>query len=258
MKSLKRPFSDSGTLSTFAPFFFVGALLLAWEAAVSLLSIPRYLIPAPTLIASTIVERFDSLVIDASVTLTEAVLGFAIGTSAAFLLGALFVRSRLIERSLSPLFVALQAVPLIAISPLLIIWFGNGLASKVVMAAIACFFPMAINTAAGLKSVSQESLALMQMLSATETQIFWKLRLPSALPYVFSGLKISATLSVIGAVVAELAGATRGIGFQVLMSSYQTDTPMLFAAVIFSALTGILFFKTVAMVEAFSVRHGRR
>lgn len=245
-------------MSILGPTICVIIFLILWETTVRGLAVPRYLIPPPSLVLITIVERFSSLVTDAMVTLIEAVLGFIAGTTAAFLLGALFVRSKLIERSISPLFVALQAVPLIAISPLLIIWFGNGLASKVVMAAIACFFPMVINTAAGLKSVQHESLALMRVLSATESQIFWKLRLPTAMPYIFSGLKISATLSVIGAVVAELAGATRGIGFQVLMSSYQTDTPMLFAAVIFSALTGILFFQSIALMEARVLKHGRR
>ena len=245
-------------LTVFGPILFVIFFLLAWEAIVWVLSIPRYLIPAPTVIFATIIERFHSLVFDSMVTLVEAILGFAVGTSTAFLIGGLFVQSRLIERSLSPLFVALQAVPLIAIAPLLIIWFGNGLASKIVMAAIACFFPMVINTAAGLKSVDHDSLALMKVLSATKVQVFWKLRLPTALPYIFSGLKISATFSVIGAVVAELAGATQGIGFQVLMSSYQTDTPMLFSAVIFSALIGILFFKSVALLEGIILRYGRR
>jgi NitT/TauT family transport system permease protein len=228
-----------------------------WEYTVRIFSIPLYLIPAPSVIAKTIIERFPSLFADASVTLVEAVLGFALGTTTAFILGTVFVQFRMIERSISPLFVALQAVPIIAISPLLIIWFGNGLASKVVMAAIACFFPMVINTAAGLNAIKSEYLSLMKLFSATEMQILWKLRLPSALPFIFSGLKISATLSVIGAVVAELAGAVKGIGFQVLISSYRTDTPMLFSAIIFSALTGIIFFKAIAMIEWMVLRHGR-
>lgn len=240
-----------------ALFFLVFCLLL-WEIIVRVLDIPRYLIPTPSLVIITIVEQFWPLCMDALVTLVEALLGFLLGTTSAFLLGGLFVRSRNVERTISPLFVALQAVPLIAISPLLIIWFGNGLVSKVVMAAIACFFPMAINTALGLKSVNSESMALMHLLSATRSQIFWKLRFPTALPYIFSGLKISATLSVIGAIVAELAGADKGIGFQILMSSYRTDTPMLFAAVFFSALTGILFFQTIALIESIVLRHGQR
>jgi NitT/TauT family transport system permease protein len=240
------------------PIIFVILFLLTWEVLVWWLSIPLYLIPSPTVISKTIIENFNTLVFDSMVTLVEAMLGFAVGTSTAFLIGGMFVQSKLIERSLSPLFVALQAVPLIAISPLLIIWFGNGMTSKIVMAAIACFFPMVINTAAGLKSVNQDALALMRVLSATNVQIFFKLRLPTALPYIFSGLKISATLSVIGAVVAELAGATQGIGFQVLMSSYRTDTPMLFSAVIFSALIGISFFKAVALLEGIVLKYGRR
>ena len=240
----------------YAPLAFAAILLLVWEVLTRALSVPQYLIPSPSVIGNTIINEFGSLITDASVTLLEAVLGFLLGTSAAFTLGAFFVRSKLIENSISPIFVALQAVPIIAVSPLLIIWFGNGLLSKVIMAAIACFFPMVINTAAGLKSVNPESLSLMRLLSATESQVFWKLRLPSALPFIFSGLKISATISVIGAVVAELAGATQGIGFQILISSYRTDTPMLFSAVIFSALTGIFFFKSVALLERIVLKNG--
>jgi NitT/TauT family transport system permease protein len=194
---------------------------------------------------------------DSAVTLFEAVLGFMLGTLLAFFVAVLFVHSQIIERSVSPYFVALQAVPIVATAPLLIIWFGNGLFSKVVMAAMICFFPMVVNSAAGLKSISENELDLMRLFSANPSQIFFKLRLPASLPFLFSGLKISATLSVIGAVVAELAGATKGLGFQILISSYQTDTPFLFAAVLFSALIGILFFSSVVLLEKLLTRHGR-
>jgi NitT/TauT family transport system permease protein len=197
------------------------------------------------------------LVRDALITFLEAMVGFIVGVSSAFALGAAFVHSRILERSIAPYFVALQAVPIVATAPLLIIWFGNGLLSKVIMAAMICFFPMVINTTVGLKDIPEDALDLMRMLSASRRQIFLKLRLPASLPFIFSGLKISATLSVIGAVVAELAGATQGIGFQIMVSSYRTDTPMLFAAVLFSALTGILFYYAVVAAERLWQRHSR-
>ena len=240
-----------------APLVFLILLIMIWEIAVRLFKIPSYLIPSPTIVSATILKNLTSLLMDSAVTLFEAVLGFMLGTLLAFFVAVLFVHSQIIERSVSPYFVALQAVPIVATAPLLIIWFGNGLFSKVVMAAMICFFPMVVNSVAGLKSISENELDLMRLFSANPSQIFFKLRLPASLPFLFSGLKISATLSVIGAVVAELAGATRGLGFQILMSSYQTDTPFLFAAVLFSALIGVLFFNSVVLLEKLLTRHGR-
>jgi len=231
------------------PILTLLAALVLWESAVRLFEIPKYLIPAPTQVALTIAHSWPSLFKDAGVTLGEAALGFALGTSFAFVVGAAFVHSQLIEDGLAPYMVALQAVPIVAMAPLLIIWFGNGLLSKIVMAAIICFFPMVVTSAAGLRLASSDALDLMRVLSASKWQVFLKLRLPASLPFVFSGLRISATLSVIGAVVAELAGATRGIGYQIMISSYQTDTPTLFAAVLFSAITGIGFYYAVTFVE---------
>ena len=240
-----------------APLLFLILLIMIWEIAVRLFKIPSYLVPSPTIVSVTILKNLTSLLMDSAVTLFEAVLGFMLGTLLAFFVAVSFVHSQIIERSVSPYFVALQAVPIVATAPLLIIWFGNGLFSKVVMAAMICFFPMVVNSVAGLKSISENELDLMRLFSANPSQIFFKLRLPASLPFLFSGLKISATLSVIGAVVAELAGATKGLGFQILMSSYQTDTPFLFAAVLFSALIGILFFSSIVLLEKLLTRHGR-
>lgn len=240
-----------------APLVFLVLLIIIWEITVRLFKIPSYLVPSPIIVSVTIFKNLTSLLMDSAVTLFEAVLGFMLGTLLAFFVAVSFVHSQIIERSVSPYFVALQAVPIVATAPLLIIWFGNGLFSKVVMAAMICFFPMVVNSVAGLKSISENELDLMRLFSANPSQIFFKLRLPASLPFLFSGLKISATLSVIGAVVAELAGATKGLGFQILMSSYQTDTPFLFAAVLFSALIGILFFSSVVLLEKLLTRHGR-
>jgi NitT/TauT family transport system permease protein len=228
-----------------APLVFLVLLIIIWEITVRLFKIPSYLVPSPTIVSVTIFKNLTSLLMDSAVTLFEAVLGFMLGTLLAFFVAVSFVHSQIIERSVSPYFVALQAVPIVATAPLLIIWFGNGLFSKVVMAAMICFFPMVVNSAAGLKSISENELDLMRLFSANPSQI------------LFSGLKISATLSVIGAVVAELAGATKGLGFQILISSYQTDTPFLFAAVLFSALIGVLFFNSVVLLEKLLTRHGR-
>ncbi len=239
-----------------APVVLLGAVLVLWEFAVRVLDVPIYLVPAPSRVLLAVGKHYPSLVADAGITLGEAALGFILGASFAFVIGTAFVQSRIVEQGLAPYFVALQAVPIVATAPLLIIWFGNGLLSKVIMAAMICFFPMVINSAAGLGSVPSEALDLMRILSASRTQVFFKLRLPASLPFLFSGLRISATLSVIGAVVAEMAGANKGIGFQIMVSSYQTDTPMLFSAVIFSAAIGIVFYYGVSWIEMLAT--GRR
>ncbi|MCK5245197.1 MAG: ABC transporter permease [Desulfobacterales bacterium] len=258
MRDKRQPAPTSNLIvRAMAPLVFLILLIMIWEIAVRLFKIPSYLIPSPTIVSATILKNLTSLLMDSAVTLFEAVLGFMLGTLLAFFVAVLFTHSQIIEKSVSPYFVALQAVPIVATAPLLIIWFGNGLFSKVVMAAMICFFPMVVNSAAGLKSISENELDLMRLFSANPSQIFFKLRLPASLPFLFSGLKISATLSVIGAVVAELAGATKGLGFQILISSYQTDTPFLFAAVLFSALIGVLFFNSVVLLEKLLTRHGR-
>ena len=249
-------FSRRGAEPLYPVVAAVGFLLI-WQGLVRWLEIPRYLLPAPSDIAGVLVNRFADLVGDTLITLSEAVAGFLLGSGTAFVVGVVFAHFRRIERAFSPLFVALQAVPLIAIAPLLIVWMGNGFASKVTMAALICFFPMVIATAAGLSRAPRDSEELMSVLNATSWQRFLMLRLPQSVPFLMAGLKVNASYAVIGAIVSEIAGAGRGIGYQILIASYKTDTPMLFAAIFMAALTGISFFK---LVEAFerhlSLRYG--
>ena len=143
----------------------------------------------------------------------------------------------------------LQTVPIVAIAPLLTIWFGFTLVPKVVIAAIICFFPVLVNTTRGLRSVSGQALELMNVLSARKRQIFWRLRVPSSLPYVFAGLRVAATLSVIGAIVAEFTGSNRGIGYVIVQASYRIDTKLMFAGIALSSLGGIVFFNIIGWIE---------
>lgn len=221
-----------------------------WEGLVSFFDIPRYLLPSPSDIGHVVIVHFADLIADTLITLGEAATGFVVGSSLAFVVGAVFAHFRRIERSLSPLFVALQAVPLIAIAPLLIVWMGNGFPSKATMAAMMCFFPMVITTATGLGKVPAEAEELLAVLNANNWQRFIFLRLPHSVPYLLAGLKVTASYAVIGAIVSELAGAGHGIGYQILMASYKTDTPTLFAAIFFAAVSGIGFFKLVEAVES--------
>ncbi len=223
--------------------------LVTWEITVHMFELPRYLLPSPSDILKVAGERFNSLALDTAITLSEAATGFVLGSVMAFFVGAIFAHFHRIERAFSPFFVALQAVPLIAIAPLLIVWMGNGFLSKITMAGLICFFPMVITTATGLSKAPREAEELMTALGASSWQRFISLRLPHSLPFLLAGLKVTASFAVIGAIVSEMAGAGHGIGYQILMASYKTDTPMLFAAIFFAALSGIAFFKLVELVE---------
>ena len=184
----------------------------------------------------------------------EAILGFLVGSSIAIVTAVVFVHVPIVERAAFPWAIVLQTVPIIAIAPLLTIWFGFTLMPKVVIAAIICFFPVLVNTTRGLRSVSAEAFELMSVLSASKRQILWRLRVPSSLPYVFAGLRIAATLSVIGAIVAEFTGSDRGIGYVIVQASYRLDTRLMFAAIVLSCLGGILFFGFIGWLERRSLR----
>jgi NitT/TauT family transport system permease protein len=243
-----KPSSVSGHSWVF-PWLAAAIFIGCWEALVNSFDIARYLLPSPHAIYQAAALRIESLLLDTLITLSEAFAGFIIGSSLAFVVGSIFAHFRRIERALSPMFVALQAVPLVAIAPLLIVWMGNGFMSKATMAALVCFFPMVVATFAGLSKAAPESEDLMTALGSSEWQRFRLLRLPNSVPFLFAGLKVNASLAVIGAIVSELAGAGQGIGFQILMASYRTDTPTLFAAIFFASMSGIIFFKFIETLE---------
>ena len=223
--------------------------LVAWQVAVTVLDVPVYIVPSPVQIGQELIDSGASLVSDLGWTMLEAMLGFAVGSGIAFLAAVVFVHAPMIERAAFPWAIVLQTIPIIAIAPLLTIWFGFTLVPKVVIAAIICFFPVLVNTVRGLRSVSTQALELMSVLSARASSVFWRLRVPSSLPYVFAGLRVAATLSVIGAIVAEFTGADRGIGFVIVQASYRIDTRLMFAGIALSSLGGIGFFAIIGWIE---------
>lgn len=231
------------------PLIVFLCILFLWHISVSLFNIPEYIIPSPYEIALEICHSWKELLEDTSITMFEAIVGFVLGSGIGILLGIVFVHSRVLEISIYPYAIALRTVPIVAIAPLLILWFGTGLLPKIVMAALLSFFPAIVNSAIGLKSVNPQAINLMKSLSASKWQILIKLRLPNSLPYIFAALKVTCVLSVIGAIVGELAGSTKGIGYSILVSSYRLETSKLFAAITASSLGGILFFQTIRLIE---------
>lgn len=227
------------------------AALIIWEMAVQLSKLPAFILPPPTLVWSrfVLVLNDGSLLRHLLVTLVEVLVGLAAGVTAATILGYLLAKSTMIERILSPYIVASQSVPIVAIAPLLVIWFGAGLFSKMLICALIVFFPVLVNTVVGLKSVPEDLHDLMRSLQATRLQTILHLEIPSAMPVFMGGLRIGATLSVIGAVVGEFVGSDRGLGFMINRARGQYDTALVFVAVFSLVFLAISLYTTVFLLE---------
>ena len=202
-------------------------------------------------------DRFLALLADGTLALHTAATvleifgGLALGLTAGLLIGYGLAKSPLLERILSPYIVASQAVPIVAIAPLLVIWFGFGWTSKVLVCALTIFFPMVVTTIVGIRSVSPDLRALMRSLQAGRWQTFAKLEVPASLPVLFGGFKVAVTLAVIGAVVGEFVGADRGLGFLINLARGTLDTPMLFVALFTLVIIALLLYIAVAALEYF-------
>lgn len=227
-------------------FLAVGVM---WEIAVRAFAIPSYLLPAPSAIAGKMYDARLMLFQNLVSTMTAAVLGFVIGTIVAVVLAILFLYSRTAERALFPWAITLKAVPILAIAPLLTIWLGFGLAPKVAIAAIACFFPTLVNAVKGFRTVDRQSLEFLSIIGASRGQTFRHARVYAALPYIFAAAKISSSTAVIGAIVAEFTGANLGIGTVIVTAGYQQDAAMLFAAIVVSSIATIIMFYLVVAAE---------
>lgn len=227
-----------------------------WEALTRLFHYPAYFLPRPGQVwARFLVVLGDgTLAQNTLVTLVEALSGLVLGLAAASVLGYFIAKSRALERMLTPYIVASQAIPVVAIAPLLIIWFGFGLRSKVLICALIVFFPILVNTVLGVKSVEPNLRDLMRSLRASRWQTFVKLELPAALPILLGGLKIGATLSVIGAVVGEFVSRDRGLGFLVDIGNGQYDTALVFVAVATLITIAMSLYGLVALLERFLLR----
>ncbi|HEU5316497.1 MAG TPA: ABC transporter permease [Chloroflexota bacterium] len=227
----------------------VTVLLLAWEAAVRALKVPLYILPAPTDIWRQLGRDWPLLLRHARPTAIEAAGGFAIGNGVAIALAVAFVHSPPLERTLFPVAIALRTIPLVAITPLLVVWLGNGYAPKIAIAALISFFPTLVNMVRGLSALDRRALDLLRTYSATWWQVLVKVRLPASLPYLFASLKISATSAVLGAVVAEWIGSDRGLGYLVVASTFEFRIARLWATIAVSTAVALLGFLVVVVAE---------
>ena len=235
-----------------AALLSLAVFLLLWKAVVVIGGYPDFILPAPEVVAERAVRAFQTGVLweHTAATLAEVVLGFAVGASLAVAIGTALGKSLLIERALSPYIVAAQAVPILALAPLLDIWFGGGLLARVAICALIVFFPIAIATMVGIRSADPLLAEMLRSLGATPAQRTGLLEVPSALPVIFGGLRVGVTLAVIGAVVAEWAGARTGLGVLVLIANQGLfDTPLMFVALATLAIIGLAFYGLVVLVE---------
>jgi len=231
------------------PVAAILAFLLLWWQAVVQFDIKPFIAPSPVAVAQVLVDRFGMLMDNLLPTAIESVCGFLLGNFAAISLATVFVWRKTAEEALFPIAVMVNTIPVVAKAPILVLLLGNGMEPKIAIAAIICFFPTLVNMTRGLRDVRAEQLELMRILSATPREVFLRIRVPNALPYLFSALKIAASTAVIGAIVGEWIGSTRGIGALIIQSTYNFDSPLLYATIVVGSTFSALFFTVIAIIE---------
>lgn len=222
-----------------------------WELSVRVLAIPTFILPAPSAVALALWRGFASGLYPKHLyhTLLETVLGFLAGSALGLALGTAVAMNRYVEFFLYPYIVMFQALPKVALAPLIIVWFGLGLTSKVINAALIAFFPLLVNTIAGLRSADEERVSLMRSLAATDRQIFWMLRLPNALPFVMAGLDVALIFALIGAIVAEFVGAQAGLGMLIQSMNFNMDVSGQFSVLLILSVVGLILNRGISLVR---------
>lgn len=237
------------TLRVVAPLVFIMALIVLWEVFVDLFRIPNFLMPAPSRVYKTMISAGPLLFKHTFVTIYEILLGFGLAAAFGILLSIGIVYIRFVELCIMPLVVIFQVLPKVAVAPLLVMWMGYGEAPKIVVAFLICFFSVVINTVAGLLSTDNDLIDMMHSIKASRFQIFWKVQLPNALPYIFSGFEISITAAVIGAVIGEFVGSESGLGYMIIVSQQNMNTALMFVSITLLGIIGLVLFEIVVFLN---------
>lgn len=227
------------------------AILAVWEGGVQLFDVPAFILPSPSSVAVALWRGIASALFieHLRVTVTETLLGFVFGSILALVLGTGIALSRRVEYFLYPFVVMFQSMPKVALAPLIVVWFGLGLTSKVAQAAVTAFFPLMVNTIAGLRSADEDRVALMRSLDASNLQILTMLRVPTALPFIMAGLEIAMVLSLIGAIVAEFVGAQKGLGVLIMSMTFTMDVAGQFSVLLILSVLGLLLNWLIVLVR---------
>ncbi len=254
MRWVKLPLMRLWVISSTARYIIPPAIALllvavAWQVWTQIKDVPSYIVPAPLEVAQRLWEDPGFFALEGAVTLGEAMGGFAIGSIIALAAATWMAHSRSVERSLLPIAILVKVTPIVAVAPLFVIWFGFGIWPKMLIAALITFFPTLINGVTGFRSVNPEAMAFLRSLRASNMEIFLTLRIPSAMPYLFSAFRVAIPLSVIGAVVGEWFSADQGLGSVIIVAHSNLDMPTLFGAIFTLAFIGISLTLLVSLVE---------
>lgn len=241
----------------FAVILTLALILLFWEFGVKFGEVPSFILPAPSVIFSSLSSNIGPLMQHTWVTLLETLAGFVFSIVIGVPLAILIVSSHFFERVLYPILVASQAVPKVALAPILLVTLGYGVMPKVIVAFLIAFFPVVVNTVTGLASVDRETLKLMRSMGASRSQVFLKVRLPHAVPSMIAGLKVAIALAVVGAVVGEFVGSRSGLGYYLLLGTGNFDTPLVFACIVVLTVMGIVLFYAVGLLDIVLARWNR-
>ena len=226
----------------FPAFILIFSLLVIWEISCRIANVPKWLLPVPTDIVIELYQHWNLLLRHSFVTLYEILIGFSFSIVTGTLIGGFIVYSKTLEKTLYPIIISSQTIPIIAIAPILLVWFGYGLLPKILVVGLIAFFPIAVNTIDGLKSIDKDIVKMMKTLGANKSQIFIKIQIPNSLPYIFTGLRIGMAASVIGAVISEWVGSSEGLGYLMIRSKPQFLTERVFAAIFLLSIIGFLLF----------------
>jgi NitT/TauT family transport system permease protein len=231
------------------PLLGIAIILVAWQTYTHVFAINRIVLPSPLDIFKASIANWDALLRESWPTFLESVLGFLLAVVVGIPFAVCVASSRILNLTLYPILIATQSVPKVAIAPIILIWFGLGMQSKLVIAFLVAFFPIVVDTAAGIRATPAGLLELARSLRASPLQIFLKIQFPAALPFIFAGAKVAVTLAVIGAVIGEFVGSTGGLGNLLLTANSQLDSALAWAALVWLSALGILLFAAVVVAE---------
>ena len=246
------------TTNKIAPVIAIFAVILIWYICNDIQVIPAYMLPSPTDVFKAFVDNFDVMMAQAAVTLQEAIYGLLIGIVIAFVVASLMDRFVFLHKALYPLLVISQTIPTIAIAPLLVLWMGFGMAPKITLVVITTFFPIAIGLLNGVSSVAGDAIKLMRSMGANRFQIFRYVKLPSALPSFFSGLQVSASYAIVGAVISEWLGGFNGLGVYMTRVKKGYAFDKMFAVIIFISAISLLLMALISVIQKFAMPYKRK
>ena len=240
-------------LRKLTPLVGIVCFLIGWQLVVVIFNMPPYLLPTPGAIARAFIDEFPLLLSNGWVTVYEMLAGYALAVAVAIPLAIAITSSRRFNDFVMPTMLFFQIVPKVAIAPLFLVWFGVGAAPKILVAFLISFFPIVIDAAVGLRSMSTEMTDLAKSMGATRMQVFAQFRLPTSLPYLFTGLKVAATLAIAGTVVGEFVGADKGLGYLLLVTNSNMQTALMFATIVALTIIGLVFYYIVELLEGFLI-----